>query len=338
LTLTRKLLRFLSLFLALVLAVAAGVYAWGYSQFNQPGPLSVKKTVIIPRGAGVDRIAHLLKQSGIIKSPVVFVVGVRLQRIGKGLQAGEFSFVPKMSPRDVAAHLRNGKTVLRRITIPEGLSISEILTHIRRADGFRGDVMQAMATAEGALLPETYYFSYGDNRKSIIRRMLKDMKSTLNRLWAVRAPGLPLSTSQDALILASIVEKETAVGHERAKIAGVFINRLRKGMPLQSDPTVLYALTKGTRDLGRALTRTDLAFDSPFNTYRRKGLPPGPICNPGKAAIEAVLHPAQTDALYFVANGKGGHAFARTLKEHNRNVARWRKWQREQKLNDSGKP
>jgi UPF0755 protein len=335
LTLTRKLLRFFTLFLALTLAIAAGLYAWGYSKFHQLGPLSVEKIVIIPRGAGVDRIAQLLKQSDIIASPIVFGIGVQLQRIGKGLQAGEFLFAPRMSSRDVAEHLRNGKTVIRRLTIPEGLSISEILTQIRRAGGMRGDVMKAMPIAEGTLLPETYYFSYGDSRESIIRRMQKDMISTLNRLWGQRAPGLPLSSKHDVLILASIIEKETAVAQERAQIASVFINRLRKGMPLQSDPTVLYALTKGMRDLGRSLTRTDLAFDSPFNTYRRKGLPPGPICNPGRAAIEAVLHPAQTDAFYFVADGKGGHAFARTLKEHNRNVARWRKWQ---KQNNASKP
>ena len=318
--------------------MAAGVFAWGYSQFDQPGPAKTDKTIIVLRGAGVDRIAHLLKRSGIISSPVIFQIGVRLQRIGKGLQAGEFLFRPHMSPRDVATHLRNGKTVVRRLTIPEGLSTAEILTQIHRNDGLTGTVMKILPLAEGDLLPETYHFSYGDSRESIYRRMRKDMISNLNRLWPQRVTGLPLETQREAVILASIVEKETALATERATIAGVFINRLRKGMPLQSDPTVLYALTKGARGLERALTRNDLAVDSPYNTYRHKGLPPGPICNPGRAALEAVLHPAQIDALYFVADGKGGHAFARTLKEHNRNVALWRKWQRGQKQNNSSKP
>ncbi|MEL0106939.1 MAG: endolytic transglycosylase MltG [Rhodospirillaceae bacterium] len=331
-TVAQKLFRFIFLFLALMLAIGAGVYAWGYSQFHQPGPLKSAKTIIVPRGAGVEQIASLLKNSGIIVSPLVFTVGVRLQRISKGLQAGEFQFSAKMSARDVAAHLRSGKTVVRRVTIPEGLSTAEILTLLHRTEGLAGGVLKLMPIAEGTLLPETYHFSYGDSRESIIRRMRKNMSTTLNRLWPGREDGLPIQSQQEALILASIVEKETALAPERAKIAGVFINRLRKKMPLQSDPTVLYAVTQGQRTLDRPLSRADLAFESPYNTYLHKKLPPGPICNPGEASLRAVLNPEKTDALYFVADGKGGHAFARTLKEHNRNVARWRKWQRNQKI------
>lgn len=330
-TLARKLLRFLSLFLTLLLAVGAGIYAWGYSQFHQPGPLQWDKTIIVPRGAGVDQIAQQLGQAGIIASPMLFTIGVRLQRIGKGLQAGEFLFRAHMSPHDVAQHLRSGKTVVRRLTIPEGLSTAEVVALIRRTDGLSGRLMKFLPLPEGSLLPETYHFSYGDSRESIVRRMRGKMISALNQLWPKRSPGLPFQTQQEALILASIVEKETALAEERAKIAGVFINRLRMNMPLQSDPTVLYAITKGVGALDRPLLRTDLAFDSPYNTYRYKKLPPGPICNPGIASLKAVLNPESTDALYFVADGKGGHAFARTLKEHNRNVARWRKFQRQQK-------
>ena len=333
-TVSRSVFRFLFLFLALLLAVIAGVLAWGYSQFNQPGPLRAVKTVIIPRGAGVDQIAQKLNQSGIIASPLVFRIVVRLKRIDKDLRAGEFAFSAKMSPREVVEHLRSGKTVVRRLTIPEGLTTVEIVTQINRVEGLLGNIINIGPVAEGTLLPETYHFSYGDDRKSIIQRMRKDMQQVRTEIWPKRMPGLPFQTWQEAVILASIVEKETAIAEERAKVAGVFINRLKKKMPLQSDPTVVYALTKGVGILGRALTRTDLVFESPYNTYRRKGLPLGPICNPGRAALDAVLHPTQTDALYFVADGKGGHAFARTLKEHNRNVARWRRWK---KQNDTNK-
>ena len=189
-----------------------------------------------------------------------------------------------------------------------------------------------MQLAEGTLLPDTYHYSYGDSRDEVARRMTRAMDEVLRELWPRRATGLPIKTPHDAVILASIVEKETAVAAERPRVAAVFLNRLRKNMRLQSDPTVAYALARGDSSSGVPLTRHDLQFGSPFNTCRFEGLPPGPISNPGRAAIEAVLRPLETDELFFVADGSGGHAFARTLEEHNRNVARWRKLQNRSKV------
>jgi len=203
------------------------------------------------------------------------------------------------------------------------------LAILSKTEGLVGTVVAPIK--EGELLPETYYFSFGDNRNALAKRMLDGMENALITLWAGRSPNLPLANIEEALVLASIVEKETGHAAERARVAGVFINRLRLKMRLQSDPTVSYGLTQGREDLGRALTRNDLKTPSPYNTYIINGLPPGPIANPGRAALEAVLHPADTDELYFVADGSGGHAFARNLVEHNRNVAKWRKFQKSKK-------
>ena len=224
--------------------------------------------------------------------------------------------------------MASGRTVIRRFTVAEGLTTAEILQALADADGLVGEITSR--PGEGDLMPDTYHYSLGDTRDSIIARMQSSMTDALNTLWAARSGDLPLNTAREALILASIVEKETGIAEERPLVASVFINRLRRGMRLQSDPTVVYAVTGGTGPLGRGLRRSELDRDHPYNTYTRAGLPPGPIANPGRDAIAAVLNPQASEFLFFVADGSGGHAFAQTLAEHNRNVARWRRIEREQ--------
>jgi len=320
--------RFLRRLFRLALVVAAVAIAgliWLGVVFERPGPLRQEATLVLPSGAGLDGIARRLTEAGIIDRPWLFRAGVRLSGATRRLKAGEYAFPAAISAKGAMQILIGGRTVVRRLTVPEGLTTAQVLALVDAAEGLSGAITER--PDEGALLPETYYFSYGDGRDAVIARMRAAMRETLADLWASRAAGLPLARPEDALILASMVEKETGKDGERARIAGVFVNRLRRGMRLQSDPTVAYALAAGGV-LDRPLTRADLSVDSPYNTYRVKGLPPGPIANPGREAIAAVLHPAATKALYFVADGNGGHLFARTLAEHNRNVALWRKAKR----------
>tara|TARA_B100000315_G_scaffold257793_2_gene307836 strand:+ start:4196 stop:5182 length:987 start_codon:yes stop_codon:yes gene_type:complete len=321
-----RVLRWLGFLLFLLVAGVAGVGFWGYTEFVRPGPLAAEKIIVIPRGVGIERIAILLARHNVIKVPIVLSMAARTVAADKALQAGEFAFPKAVSPRDVLEILQSGKQVVRRLTVAEGLTSAEILDRLKKTEGLSGGV--TLRVQEGELLPETYHFSFGDTRNTLVKRMQGGMQKELAILWSRRSPNLPFSTQEEAVILASIVEKETGRAAERARVAGVFVNRLRLNMRLQSDPTVVYGLTKGLREMGRALTRKDLKIPSPYNTYLNKGLPPGPIANPGRASLEAVLHPADTGELYFVADGSGGHAFARNLTEHNRNVAKWRKLQK----------
>jgi UPF0755 protein len=317
-------------FSLLALAIfCGGILAWGAAEYTRPGPLSAETTVVIERGASLEVIARELTRAGVLAVPLVFRLGARLTGADKRLRAGEYAFAARISQRQTMALLESGKTVVRRLTVAEGVTTAEIIAQLSITDGLTGDL--GPLPAEGSLLPETYHFSFGDTRRAIAGRMAEAMRAALDDAWAARDRGLPLKTPESALILASIIEKETAVTQERARVAGVFINRLRKGMKLQSDPTVVYGLTGGKGALGRPLTRADLRTPSPYNTYLIDGLPPSPISNPGLASIVAALDPARTDEFYFVADGSGGHAFARTLSEHNRNVARWRKWRAERR-------
>jgi len=324
--------RLFSLVLVLVgVAVVAGYAGYRYvlEEFASPGPLSQPVTIVIPQGAGLASIAERLAEVGVIDDPLIFEAGVRLADRARALKAGEYLFPANVSPRAAMDLLTDGSVVARKVTVAEGLTTPRVLDIIRTTEGLTGAV--TLSPGEGTLLPETYHFALDDNRDAIIRRMMTAMDETLAALWPDRAEGLPIDTPEQAVILASIVEKETGLPEERAHVAGVFVNRLRRGMRLQSDPTVIYGLDpSGT--LGRGLTRRDLETATPYNTYVILGLPPGPICNPGRDAIAAVLHPLETSHLYFVADGTGGHAFASTLAEHNRNVARWRRIQREEGL------
>ena len=307
---------------ALVLLAAAGA-GWAWHRFQSPGPLVEQAQLVIPRG-GTEAIAAALDRAGVIDQPRLFALAALATRGEGPLRAAEFGFPPGASMAEVLDILRHGRPVQRRVTIPEGLTARQIAAVLNRTEGLTGELP---AFAEGAVLPETYAFRFGDDRAALLRRAEAAMLQALSEAWSSRAEGLPLATPREALVLASIVERETSVPEERPRIAAVFLNRLRAGMPLQSDPTVAYAAADGAV-LERPLSRADLDRDHPFNTYRVKGLPPAPIAAPGQAALRAVTRPATTDDLFFVADGSGGHAFARTLEEHNRNVARWREIER----------
>lgn len=306
---------------ALLVAIGAMIVAEG--RFRAPGPGAEEVLVWIPSGAGLARAARILEDAGVVRRRSLFVWGTWLRGAGGDLRAGEYRIAAGASMEAVLAKLRSGEVVQRKLLVPEGATVGEVLRLLAEAEHLDGEV--AEPPAEGWVAPDTYFYVRGEQREAILRRMVDSQRRILAELWPGRAEDLPVATPDGALTLASIVEKETALAEERSRVAGVFVNRLRRGMRLQSDPTVIYDITRGRQPLGRALARSDLDSPGPYNTYRNGGLPPGPIASPGRASIEAALHPADTGELYFVADGSGGHAFARTLREHNRNVARWRK-------------
>ena len=307
--------------IAALLAILIGVYLWSLSAVNAPGPLTQPATVIIKSGTGLSAIARQLQQARIVSNDLLFEWEARRNGQGRNLKPGEYRFEPGGSMSAVIEKLIKRDVVKRFVTIPEGLVTTDILRTLAATEGLVGDSPDDIT--DGDLMPETYSYEWGDTKVSMIERMRRARETALQDLWAKRARDLPLESPEEAMALAAIVEKETGLAAERGKVAGVFINRLKKKMRLQSDPTVIYGINP--QGLGRDLTREDLAAPSAFNTYVIDRLPPAPICHPGRAAIAAVLNPEPTDALYFVADGTGGHAFAATLAEHNRNVARWRK-------------
>jgi UPF0755 protein len=312
------------LILVLLLGLAGGgAFLYARHVYEQPGPLTAQAQLVVPRG-GIQAIGGALQEAGVVADGRQFLAAAWATKGQGALRAGEFVFPAGASLRDVLDILRTARPVQRRLTIPEGLVARQITALIDRAEGLTGETPPI---DEGELLPETYTYQWGDSRAGIVRRATAAMEAALREAWANRASNLPITSPREALVLASIVERETAVPAERPRVASVFINRLRRGMPLQSDPTVAYAAAEGT-PLERGLTRADLDRDHPFNTYRNRGLPPGPIASPGKESLQAVTRPEATEFLYFVADGSGGHAFARTLDEHNRNVARWREVER----------
>lgn len=286
-----------------------------------PLPVRKSKNVVIPRGSSIQTIASLLQEGDVPLNAYVFRLAASVFAEDH-LQAGEYRISPGQSLVDVVIMMRDGKSVVRLFTVAEGLTSHEVVEMLRGDPALSGEIHEI--PEEGSLLPETYRYSYGDDRAVLVERMKKSMNGEISELWNNRAPDLPYKDMKEAVTMASIIEKETGKkAEERPRVAGVFINRLKQGMRLQSDPTVIYALTKGQKSLGRNLTREDLAFDSPYNTYLYAGLPPGPISNPGRASLEAALHPEKNDFLYFVADGTGGHAFSKDLPSHNKNVNRW---------------
>lgn len=331
----KKLLGAMAALLLLATIAAGASFFYIKDQIDQAGPLQETKIILIERGTGIQGIAAQLGQESIVASPWLFKIAAALEKSKGSLKAGEYEFTPQMSVADILSMLRAGRVYDRKITFPEGLSAHQIISLLNAAQDFSGDPVVDIPK-EGSLLPETYHYTRADTRQKIVAQMETSMTKTIDDLWPLRSADLPFTTINEAITLASIVEKETGMAEERKKVAGVFINRLRRGMPLQSDPTVLYAMTMGQVDesgqgpIGRRLLTKDLSTSSPYNTYENAGLPPGPIANPGRASIEAVLHPEIHDFIYFVADGSGGHAFGRTLAEHNANVAKWRKIRREQ--------
>ena len=312
------------------LGVVLGGLAWdGHRRFTAPGPAEAPVTVLIPKGAGTELIALSLEQAGVISSRWVFALGTKLRHAT--LKAGEYAFPAHASPEEAMRIVAEGKVVIHKLTIAEGLTVRQAVELVNEADFLAGPVTRKVA--EGWLLPETWHMVRDEARDEVLARMEKAMRQTVDVLWVARAPGLPLKSKEEAVILASLVERETAIEAERPRVAAVFYNRLARHMRLQSDPTVIYGLSDGYGVLDRPISRDDLMAKTAWNTYVIDGLPATPIANPGRSALEAVLHPGHGDELYFVADGSGGHIFARTLDEHNANVAKWRLIEKARKTN-----
>jgi UPF0755 protein len=311
-------------------ALLAGIGLFvGYSYYNAPGPLQAAKTVEIKRGLRTPEIAAALQDAGIISSPELFSGAAYLTGSRGRLKAGEYEFPAGASVRQALDIIVSGKALTYKLLIPEGFTVQQALERVKNQAVLTGDL--TVMPSEGMIMPDTHVFPRGVTRDELVATMQAAQKELLEELWEQRAKDLPFDTKEEALTLASIVEKETARSDERPRVAAVFVNRLRQGMRLQSDPTIIYGIVGGKGRLDRPITKQDISQKTPYNTYRINGLPPGPISNPGRAAIAAVLNPPDTKDLYFVADGTGGHAFAETLDQHKTNVEAWRKIERERK-------
>jgi UPF0755 protein len=305
--------------------VVAGLGAYyGKREFDKTGPAKDAATFVVKRGIGLDDVATQLENRNLITDSRIFKVGAKILKLEDKLKAGEYEIRAGASMRDILASLSSGKSVLHSLTIPEGLTVMQILTRIGENDVLTGD-MPSEIPPEGSLLADTQRFSRGTTRAEIIQKLMNDQKKLVDEIWVRRQPDLPVKDVNEFVTLASIVEKETGKADERPRVAGVFINRLNKGMRLQSDPTIIYGIYGGRgKPADVPIRRSDIDKQTPYNTYQIDGLPPTPIANPGRDALEAVANPSKTEDLFFVADGTGGHVFAATLEEHNENVARWR--------------
>jgi UPF0755 protein len=312
----------LATMLLIVCAAVGGAALYAKTVFEAPGPLPESRELAIDRGMSTPEIARVLQDAGVISDDKVFLAAAYATRNYRRMKAGEYRFQKNASMADVMALIVSGKELVYKVTVPEGWTTAQVIERVSAHENLSGEIGDI--PPEGAILPETYVFRRGMTRERIIDQMRSAQEKLIDELWGKRSPGLPFKTKEEALILASIVEKETAVPAERPLVAAVFLNRLRKGMRLQSDPTIIYGITRGKTKLDRPILRSDIETATPYNTYRIAGLPPTPIANPGRESIAAVLNPIKSDALYFVADGSGGHVFADTLEEHRKNVRKWR--------------
>ena len=321
--------------LALIaLGAVYGGYKWLDAQFHAPGPAAEETVVLLPRGAGLIRIAQQLEDEGVISDRRIFRIAVTLDEGDRALRAGEYRIPANASMAQIYERLRSGQTVQHPITFAEGLTSAMIVAVLNEVEVLSGEI--AGVPPEGTLLPETYLVTRGTSRQDVLDRMQAAQDELLDELWPHRAENLPFETREEAVILASIVEKETGIAAERPEVAAVFVNRLRGGMRLASDPTIIYGISQG-EPLGRGLRRSEIDnADNAWNTYQIPRLPPTPIANPGRDSIAAVLNPADSNALFFVADGTGGHVFADTYAQHLRNVAQWRRIERERRARQGG--
>ncbi len=313
-------MRWLIVAVAVTLAAGAGGAYLAMNALDAPGPLAEPQNVMVPRG-GLDQVGDALAQAGVIRSRRLFQFGALVSWAEGPIHAGELSFPPEASVSAVLSVLRHGRPVQHRVTIPEGLTAAQISRILAGADGLEGDLT---VPREGAVFPDTYSFERGTAPDEVVARADAAMHRAVAAAWAAREAGLPLASPQEAVVLASIVEREARLPVERPMIARVFLNRLAAHMRLQADPTSAYGASGGLGTMGRELEHGDLEQVNPYNTYVIDGLPAGPICSPGLASIRAVLHPSSGSALYFVADGTGGHVFANSLTDHNSNVSRQR--------------
>lgn len=321
-------------------AVLAGGWYWLQSETSKTGPLTSEQSFTIEAGEGLSQVANRMESEGIVSDARLMRLKARLDGTENQLKAGSYQLPAGISINEVLTKTITGEVVQLRLTIPEGLTTAQILRRVEAADVLTGD-MPDRELAEGSLLPDTYIFGTGTTRTQFINRMEEAQKDLLDRLWPQRKAGLPIQTPREAIILASVVEKETGHAAERGMVAGLFTGRLLKGMRLESDPTIIYGVSKGEPLLNRqgqrrTLYRSEINRKTDWNTYQIEGLPKTPICNPGRDAIAAVLNPQETDYVFFVADGKGGHLFAKTYAEHQRNVAAYRAYEREEIARERG--
>jgi peptidoglycan lytic transglycosylase G len=312
----------LATYLLILLALAGGAALYGRTAFEAPGPSPEPRIFAIERGMRTPDIARELKRAGIISNEKIFLAAAYLTGKYRQMKAGEYQFEKHVSMASVMGLIVSGRELVFKLSVPEGWTTAQVIERVSTHESLTGDITQT--PPEGAILPDTYVFRRGMTRDALLQQMRTAQGKLLDDMWAKRATDLPFTTKEEALTLASIVEKETAIAAERPQVAAVFINRLRAGMRLQSDPTIIYGITKGKTKLERPILKSDIEQTTPYNTYRIAGLPPTPIDNPGKESIAAVLNPIDSKALYFVADGSGGHVFAETLDEHHKNVRKWR--------------